>query len=53
MSFPMVHLVTLYLLGKKSYEAKYKVYRRNFLSPNLRVDELQIVITFEPLELEH
>ena len=49
----MVHLVTRYLLGKKSYEAKYKVNWRNFLPPNLHVDELQIVITFEPLELEH
>ena len=48
----MVHLVTLYLLGKKSYEAKYRVRLQNFLSPKLRVNELQIIITWELLELE-
>ena len=48
----MVHLVTLYLLGKKSYEAKCKVWWRDFLSPNLRVNELQIIVTLEVLELE-
>ena len=52
MSFSMVHLVTLHLLGQKSYEAKYKGRRQKFLSPKLRVNEVKIIISCELLKLE-